>query len=160
MPKERPPCPPPFFFAKGDLKMFVLHLLQDRPMYGYELMKRMSDQHGGVYRPSAGTIYPTLRSLLSRGFVTAREIENRRIYAITPAGRRYLQSRHQEFHERLKEFEASIGPDKAALMMEARSVGKLLAGSMRDLTPDQARRLVSVIGKARRQIIEIITEQR
>jgi len=159
IPHEKQTCPHPFLFAKGDLKMFVLHALEQRPMHGYELMKHLGEQHGGVYKPSAGAIYPTLRRLRNRGFVSAREIDGRKTYTITRAGKRYLESRRREFRDRLKAFEASIGPEKAVLMREARSVGKLLARSVRELTPEQADRLAVIMAEVHDRIVDIIGER-
>ena len=50
----------PPVFAHGQLRLYLLALLEQRPMHGYEVITALSDRFGGTYRPSAGTIYPRL----------------------------------------------------------------------------------------------------
>src|SRR5439155_18529729 len=50
------------FFGKGDFKGLVLHLLEERPMHGYEIIKAIEERYHGFYKPSAGAIYPALRA--------------------------------------------------------------------------------------------------
>lgn len=80
------------FFRRGDIKFALLELLTERPMHGYEMMKALETQSGGMYTPSAGTIYPTLQMLEDRGFVTSTESEGKKVYQITDAGRAELES--------------------------------------------------------------------
>ena len=75
------------FFGRGDVKYALLELLQERPMHGYEMMKALEERSGGFYAPSAGTIYPTLQLLEDRELVTVQEVEGKKIYKITDAGR-------------------------------------------------------------------------
>jgi DNA-binding PadR family transcriptional regulator len=78
------------FFGRGDLKYALLELLQERPMHGYEMMKALQEETGGMYTPSAGSVYPTLQMLEDRGFVTVSEVESKKVYSITDAGRAFL----------------------------------------------------------------------
>jgi DNA-binding PadR family transcriptional regulator len=80
------------FFRRGDIKFALLSLLAERPMHGYEMMKALETQSGGMYTPSPGTIYPTLQMLEDRGFVTSTETEGKKVYQITEAGRAELGS--------------------------------------------------------------------
>jgi len=58
------------FFGKGDFKGLVLHLLEERPMHGYEIIKAIEERYHGFYKPSAGAIYPALRALLRKGYLS------------------------------------------------------------------------------------------
>jgi hypothetical protein len=51
------------WFESGDLKYVILKLLRDKPMHGYEVMKALEEQTHGCYRPSPGSVYPTLQWL-------------------------------------------------------------------------------------------------
>ena len=53
------------------MRLAILSLLADGPRHGYELMKLLQERSGGVYRASAGTIYPTLQQLEDEGLVVA-----------------------------------------------------------------------------------------
>src|SRR5437773_2084371 len=79
------------WFESGDMKYVILKVLKDKPRHGYEVMKELEDQLRGCYSPSAGTVYPTLQLLEDEGLVTSREVEGKKIYEVTDAGRACLE---------------------------------------------------------------------
>lgn len=83
----------PAVFAHGHLRLYLLSLLAERSMHGYELIQALSDRFGGTYVPSAGTIYPRLAKLEEEGLVTKEADGRKTVYAITDAGRAELDSR-------------------------------------------------------------------
>lgn len=144
------------FLAKGDFKGLVLHLLEARPMHGYEIIKAIEDRYQGFYKPSPGAIYPALRTLLRNGHVSVSGEERRKTYRITRRGRAYLRSRAKEIEARFRAFEATVGPDRAALFREMRSTAKLLAANLRDVTPRQAAALRKLFAEMRKGILRIL----
>jgi len=86
----------PAVFAHGNLRLYLLALLEERPRHGYELIQALSDRFGGTYSPSAGTIYPRLAKLEEEGLVTKRTDGRKTVYEITDAGRAELESRRHE----------------------------------------------------------------
>lgn len=72
---------------RGDVRNAVLHLLQREPMNGYQLMQEIEQSSGGAWRPSSGAIYPALQQLEDEGLVAQTEVEGRRAYELTQAGR-------------------------------------------------------------------------
>lgn len=86
----------PPVFAHGHLRLYLLSLLAERPMHGYELIQALSDRFGGTYVPSAGTIYPRLGKLEEDGLVTKESDGRKTVYAITEAGRSELAERGSE----------------------------------------------------------------
>ena len=83
----------PAVFAHGHLRLYLLSLLAERSMHGYELIQALSDRFGGTYVPSAGTIYPRLAKLEEEGLVTKEADGRKTVYAITDAGRAELDAR-------------------------------------------------------------------
>lgn len=146
------------FLAKGDFKGLVLRLLEERPMHGYEIIKAIEGRYHGVYKPSAGAIYPALRSLLRKGLVSVSGEERRKTYRITRAGRAYLQSRRNEIEQRFRMFEKMIGPERAALFREFRATGKLLRTNLREVTPAQADEVRRVFIEMREKILRILSK--
>jgi DNA-binding PadR family transcriptional regulator len=71
---------------RGDVRAAVLALLRERPMHGYEMIQELQARSGGVWRPSAGSIYPTLQLLEDEGLVAAEEIDGKRRFTLTPEG--------------------------------------------------------------------------
>lgn len=83
----------PAVFAHGHLRLYLLSLLAERSMHGYELIQALSDRFGGTYVPSAGTIYPRLAKLEEEGLVSKEADGRKTVYAITDAGRAELEQR-------------------------------------------------------------------
>jgi DNA-binding PadR family transcriptional regulator len=79
-------------FRKGDLRLYLLGALEAGAKHGYELMRLLEDRFAGLYRPSAGSIYPRLNALVDAGLVT----QDGRDYALTDAGRAEVDARRDE----------------------------------------------------------------
>jgi DNA-binding PadR family transcriptional regulator len=78
---------------RGDVRAAVLALLAERPMHGYEMIKELEERTGGAWRPSAGSIYPTLQLLEDEGLVKGEEVEGRKVYSLTDSGREAVPER-------------------------------------------------------------------
>lgn len=79
-------------FERGDLKFVILRMVSEKPMHGYEVMQALEEESGGIYKPSPGSVYPTLQMLEDEGLVRSREEGGgRKIYEITDKGREYLE---------------------------------------------------------------------
>lgn len=90
------------------LRYIVLKIIKDKPIHGYEIMKTVELLSKGHWTPSAGSIYPILESLESKGFVQSEEADRRKVYSITPAGMEALDHMTLEKLELLKEMSRLI----------------------------------------------------
>jgi len=72
---------------RGEIRPLILAALATRPMHGYEVIQELEEQSGGRWRPSAGSVYPTLQQLADEGLVTSEEVDGRRTYTLTTDGR-------------------------------------------------------------------------
>jgi DNA-binding PadR family transcriptional regulator len=95
-------------FRHGSLRLYLLRLLDEEPRHGYEVIRLLRDRFMGVYSPSPGTIYPRLARLEEEGLVTHDEVDGRKVYRITEAGREELRSRSDELDELEEELSASV----------------------------------------------------
>ncbi len=59
-------------------------------MHGYELMRRLEEESGGLYTPSPGSVYPTLQLLEDQGYVSSTQEDGKRVYRLTAEGRAFL----------------------------------------------------------------------
>jgi DNA-binding PadR family transcriptional regulator len=73
---------------RGNVRAAVLILLAERPMHGYEMIQEISERSGGWWRPSPGSVYPTLQMLADEGLVTTEQEggSGKRLYSLTEAG--------------------------------------------------------------------------
>jgi DNA-binding PadR family transcriptional regulator len=76
---------------RGEVRPLILAALARKPMHGYEVIQELERQSGGRWRPSAGSVYPTLQQLADEGLVTSQDVDSRRIYELTDAGRESAQ---------------------------------------------------------------------
>src|SRR5215831_3986842 len=79
------------FFGPGEVRLALLSMLERGPRHGYELMKELEARSGGIYRASAGAIYPALQQLEDEGLVISDAAAGKRTYSLTNEGRTELQ---------------------------------------------------------------------
>src|SRR6266511_1264604 len=81
---------------RGDVRSAVLALLDDRSMHGYEMIQELEERTGGRWRPSAGSIYPTLQLLEDEGLVKGTDVEGKRVFSLTDDGSKAVEERAEE----------------------------------------------------------------
>ena len=108
-------------FSHGDLRLYLLSLLDEGPRHGYDLMQALADRTGGTYTPSAGTVYPRLAKLEEEGLVTKKVDGRKTVYEITPAG-------HAEVEARAADLEGI----EAGLADSVRLIADEVRGSVRE----------------------------
>lgn len=136
----------PSFFGYGDLRLYLLRLLEEKPRYGYELIRLIENRFFGLYSPSAGTIYPRLSALEEEGLVEHEEVGGRKIYKLTDAGRDELRRREGE----TTELEDRVVTWTRDLVNEIKeNVGSSLRGTFENL--DLARGIDFSLGGRRRR---------
>ncbi len=121
----------PPVFAHGQLRLYLLALLEDGARHGYELITALSDRFGGTYRPSAGTVYPRLARLEEEGLVRRTDEGRKSTYTLTDAGRAELDARRGD----LAHLEAEISESVRA---QASQVRQDVQAAMRGLRADLA----------------------
>ncbi len=77
---------------RGDVRLALLALLEERPMHGYEMMQELADRTHGMWRASPGSVYPALQLLEDQGLVRSETSDGRRQFTLTDAGRAELAS--------------------------------------------------------------------
>jgi DNA-binding PadR family transcriptional regulator len=86
------------FFAHGDLRLVILHLIAEKPRHGYEVIKAIEERVAGAYSPSPGVVYPTLTLLEELGYVTVSTAAAgegggaKKLHEITAEGRAFLDA--------------------------------------------------------------------
>ncbi|MCI9314159.1 MAG: helix-turn-helix transcriptional regulator [Lachnospiraceae bacterium] len=87
----------------GSTSMLLLRLLEEKDMYGYEMIESLQEKSNNVFTLKAGTLYPLLHSLEGKRYLSSYESEvsgkQRKYYSITKEGRKYLKTRKEEWQE-------------------------------------------------------------
>jgi len=148
------------FFESGELRLAILSLLSEGPKHGYQLMKEMAERSGGVYKASAGSVYPTLQQLEDEGLVVAVLESGRRVYTLTAEGRAELNKdpegvrRIWERAESYEDWGQWMGAGAVWVwgpMMELFKAS-MKAGSRIGLHGDGAQRIREILERARREM--------
>ena len=150
-------------FEQGDLKYVVLRLLDEKPRHGYEIIKALEERFGGLYSPSAGTVYPTLQLLEDLGYAKVTPEEGgKKVYSITDEGRAYLaqnRSAVDDIFDRISDLGAAFLSDA---MMEVNRAFKDVGRATYRGAPrvfrdaETAAKIRDVLQRAAREIEEIV----
>ena len=73
--------------GRGDIRTAILSALATEPMHGYQIIQAIEARTDGAWKPSPGSIYPTLQLLADEGLVTGEQVGERKVYTLTDAGR-------------------------------------------------------------------------
>ncbi|MGH9028109.1 MAG: PadR family transcriptional regulator [Acidimicrobiales bacterium] len=152
---------------RGDIRIALLAALEEGPAHGYEIINRLEEKSGGTWRPSPGSVYPTLQMFEDEGLVKSEEREGKRVYQLTDAGRAEAEQRSQRrggppwedwaregLHEGLRGLRKAaenLGPLFRPLMMAMRQVA--MEGDSSKLE-----RASEVLRKATKELYQILSE--
>jgi DNA-binding PadR family transcriptional regulator len=142
---------------RGDIKFILLALIKEQPRHGYELIKELERRYGGFYRPSPGSVYPTLQMLEDEGHVSSDTVDGKRTYAITESGLKLLAD-----HER-DAGDAPWGGEKIPQFIELRVASAALMESVMHATrfasPEQVTAIRQVLEKATQEVHTILANK-
>jgi DNA-binding PadR family transcriptional regulator len=162
----RPPMPPgPWGHrgrgrgrrGRGDVRAAILALLAERPMHGYEMIQELEARTGGVWRPSPGSVYPTLQLLEDEGLIAGEEAEGRRRFTLTEAGRAEAE-RQGQGQAPWEQVTAGVAPAawnlRDAIAQTAQAAWSVGAAG----TEAQQTRALEILDEARRRLYAILAE--
>jgi DNA-binding PadR family transcriptional regulator len=146
------------FFEAGEVRLAILSLLAKGPKHGYQLMKEMAERSGGVYKASAGSVYPTLQQLEDEELIVSEQQGGRRTYKLTRTGRRELEKEPEAVRriwERAEEYEdwgRFITPDSAGVFQ---AIGALVRTSMQASHRAGGDRVRAILDRTRKELEEL-----
>jgi DNA-binding PadR family transcriptional regulator len=141
---------------RGDVRAALLLLLADEPRNGYQLMQAIEELSGGRWRPSPGSIYPTLAQLEDEGLIRATESDAGKLFEVTDAGRKHLEERHDHVPPWVDSDETGAIGDLRAQVKQLHVAAMQVAHAGGE---DQVRRAAQALAEARRSIYRILAEE-
>ncbi|MCM3129700.1 PadR family transcriptional regulator [Paenibacillus provencensis] len=161
------------FFGRGEFKFALLELLISEPMHGYQLIKAMEEKTGGLYVPSAGSVYPNLQLLEDMKLITSTDTDGKKLYHITEEGIAVLAERkigQDQPGGHWEERKRHLRPDKEVgrhhlrgLMKEQPDLLFLMAGAVKEikLNPESAQSLQikELLGQFESRLSELLGAQ-
>nr|WP_307830689.1 PadR family transcriptional regulator [Mycobacteroides abscessus] len=141
---------------RGDVRAAILALLAERPMHGYEMIREIAERSNNIWRPSPGSVYPTLQLLVDEGLITETEGgSSRKQFELTEEGTAAAEKLDTPPWEKINE-------DADPSVLDLRSaLGQLMgavAQSAHAASPEQQQRIIEIVNSARKQIYGILGE--
>ncbi|MFF4749840.1 PadR family transcriptional regulator [Streptomyces sp. NPDC002514] len=142
---------------RGDVRASILALLKDRPMHGYEMIQEIAERSGGAWKPSPGSVYPTLQLLEDEGLITSESEGGKKLFSLTGTGRAAADEGPDAPWE-----EASRGVDWEALG-EIRQAGFGLMEAFgqvwRSGSKEQREKALALINETRKRLYLILADE-
>jgi DNA-binding PadR family transcriptional regulator len=162
-----PPGPGPWMFKmrhggrrrRGDVRAAILALLDERPMHGYEMIQELEERSDGMWRPSAGSIYPTLQLLEDEGLIVGEEHEGKRRFTLTEAGREAAAKRSGDRPPPWEQAAEGAGDERQELFASIKQFAPAVVQITQVGTPDQAQRAKAILDDARKKLYAILAEE-
>lgn len=152
--------------GRGDVRAAILALLAEAPMHGYQIIQQIEERSGGAWKPSPGSVYPTLQLLTDEGVIEVEEAGGRKTYSLTEAGRAETADKPAPWQSTAASAEgekagaAAHGP-MGGLPPLTKAGANLAQAAMqvgRTGTPEQVQRAVDAIDATRRTLYAILAE--
>jgi DNA-binding PadR family transcriptional regulator len=143
---------------RGDIRTAVLAILAEEPGHGYDVIQRLEEKTEGAWRPSPGSVYPTLQLLDDEGLVQSVERDGKRVFEITEPGRQ----------EAMQRIEAAGGTPWEIALRSDGGVGDF-RNAVRQLVvaatqvkqsgkQEQVERMLEILKRARKEIYTMLAD--
>jgi DNA-binding PadR family transcriptional regulator len=151
---------------RGDVRVAILAVLAEEPLNGYQVIQQISERTDGAWRPSPGSVYPTISQLEDEGLIEGDDERGRRTLRLSDDGRAYLASHAEEVAEVWAPFEREgsgprqkgDGTEFASLKPEVGRVMNAVWQIISTGTEEQRRDAIGVLVEARRALYRILAD--
>ncbi len=144
---------------RGDVRAAILDLLGEGQAWnGYQIIQEIGERTQGVWRPSAGSVYPALQQLEDEGLITAAAAgeDRRRNYTLTDEGRAYVQAHADELRASWDAVTGSVDDAAVQLHNLARNVAMATVQVAQAGTAVQVQQASKVLAETRKALYRIL----
>jgi DNA-binding PadR family transcriptional regulator len=142
--------------SRLNVRPAVLALLLERPMHGYEIIQELDARTNGIWRPSPGSVYPTLQLLEDEGLIEAEAEGGRKSYHLTDAGRPEAEAAAETPPW------SRIGDDTMSQVQDFRDAAVGIMGALKQVgfngTPEQRQKALEVLNETKRKLYAILAD--
>ncbi len=144
---------------RGDIKYLLLELIAEQSRHGYDLIKALEQRHAGFYRPSPGSVYPTLQLLEDGGYIWGEQVEGKKIYSITSSGEELLAERQADTDSRPRGPRAAEREQLGSLHQSSTALLDGVRQVARHGSPSQVAAVQQIIEQARRDVYRTLARE-
>jgi DNA-binding PadR family transcriptional regulator len=147
---------------RGDVRAAILDLLaegehDEQAWNGYQLIQEIGERTQGVWRPSAGSVYPALQQLEDEGLIRAEAGEDRRRnYTLTDEGRAYVEAHRDELRAAWDAVTGSVDDAMFQIHALARQVMMATVQVAQAGSPAQVKQASKILGDTRKALYRIL----
>jgi DNA-binding PadR family transcriptional regulator len=143
---------------RGDVRAAILDVLAVEPMNGYQIIQQIAERSGGAWKPSPGSVYPTLQQLEDEGLVEALAAEGRRLVQLSAAGRSYVDEHPDEMAATWRAFDEppaeDVGDLKPLIGQVSGAIWQILVSGTAQQQADAA----EILADTRRKLYGLLAE--
>ena len=144
--------------GRGDVRAAVLALLAEQPMHGYQIIHEIEERSGGAWKPSPGSVYPTLQLLADEGLIRAEESNGRKTYSLTDEGRAEATRRPETGRRRGSRRAGGTPRPRAPCRRPASTSRRRPRRWAAPAPPSRCKQAVAVLDEARRKLYSILAQ--
>jgi DNA-binding PadR family transcriptional regulator len=148
---------------RGDVRSAILDVLSGGPMNGYQVIQQIAERSNGIWKPSPGSVYPTIQQLEDEGLVEGTSPEGRRLLQLTDAGRAYVAEHAEEMAQTWRPFdeaqEATASSGEAGDLKPA--IGQVMGAVWQVITTgtrQQQAEAAEILGETRRRLYTLLAD--
>src|SRR5664279_636937 len=141
--------------GRGDVRVAILSLLAEESMHGYQIIHEIEKRSNGAWKPSPGSVYPTLQLLADEGLIEAHEADGKKTYTLTEKGHDEVKSSRPAPWQ---DSESRDSSRPTALPHAAAKLAEAVIPIMRNGNPEQVDEAITVVDDARRKLYAILAQ--
>ena len=147
---------------RGDVRSAILDVLSTGPMNGYQVIQQIAERSNGLWKPSPGSVYPTIQQLEDEGLVEGTSPEGRRLLQLTAAGRAYVEERAEELAETWRPFDEAQTTGSPAATSDLKPVIGQVMGAVWQVvttgTRQQQAEAAEILSDTRRRLYTLLAD--
>ena len=143
---------------RGDIRTATLLLLAEEPRNGYQIMQEVQERSEGAWSPSPGSVYPALQQLEDEGLIRAQQVDARKLFALTDAGRARVAEREPGSPAPWEQIGAESSGRAFELGRTMRELAFAFVQVMRTGSDTQMAKAESALAAARRELYRILAD--
>jgi DNA-binding PadR family transcriptional regulator len=143
---------------RGDIRTAALLLAAEEPRNGYQIMQEVEERSDGVWRPSPGSVYPALAQLEDEGLIRSEEIDGRKLFQLTEAGREYVNERGEDKPAPWEQMSGDVSDQAHDLGRSIREVASAFTQVVKTGSEAQMGEARKVLTRTRKDLYRILAD--
>ena len=145
---------------RGDVRAAILDVLAAEQLNGYQVIQRIGERSGGAWKPSPGSVYPTIQQIEDEGLVQSTSTNGRRENTLTEAGRGYVEEHPDELAATWRPFDEAADEDEALPGLKP-AIGQVMSAVWQVASsgsPQQQAQAAVILADTRRKLYGLLAD--